>query len=82
MVLGVTLLVASGAAGAQATAPLAVESKISLGDIGGRYASLGRIATLPGARTRLFIPEIDRLVVAARASGSEPAALWVLRPSL
>ena len=44
------------------------------------YASLGRIATLPGARTGLFIPEIDRLVVAARARGSEPASVWVLRP--
>ena len=46
------------------------------------YASLGRIATLSGARTGLFIPEIDRLVVAARAKGSEPAAVWVLRPLL
>jgi len=44
------------------------------------YVSLGRIATLPGARTGLFVPEIDRLVVAARAKGSEPASVWVLRP--
>jgi len=49
---------------------------------GDSYASLGRIATLPGARTGLFIPEIDRLTVAARARGSEPAAVWVLRPLL
>jgi DNA-binding beta-propeller fold protein YncE len=46
------------------------------------YASLGRIATLAGARTGLFIPEIDRLIVAARATGSESAAVWVLRPLL
>ena len=49
---------------------------------GDSYASLGRIATLPGARTGLFIPEIDRLTVAARARGSETAAVWVLRPLL
>ena len=48
---------------------------------GESYASLGRIATLPGARTGLFIPEIDRLAVAARAKGSEPAAVWLFRPS-
>jgi DNA-binding beta-propeller fold protein YncE len=47
---------------------------------GDSYASLGRIATLSGARTGLFIPEIDRLIVAARVSGSESAAVWVLRP--
>jgi len=45
------------------------------------YASRGRIATLSGARTGLFVPEIDRLIVAARARGSESAAVWVLRPS-
>jgi len=47
---------------------------------GESYASVGRITTLSGARTGLFIPEIDRLVVAARAKGSEPASVWVLRP--
>jgi hypothetical protein len=48
---------------------------------GDSYASLGRVATLAGARTGLFIPEIDRLIVAARARGSESAGVWVLRPS-
>ena len=47
---------------------------------GESYASLGRTATLAGARTGLFIPEIDRLMVAARATRSESAAVWVLRP--
>ncbi|MBV8405456.1 MAG: hypothetical protein JO203_14810 [Gammaproteobacteria bacterium] len=51
-----------------------------LAERGASYASLGRIATLPGARTGLFIPEIDRLIVAARARGAEPAAVWILRP--
>jgi len=49
---------------------------------GESYASVGRIATLSGARTGLFIPEIDRLTVAARARGPEPAAVWILRPLL
>jgi hypothetical protein len=43
------------------------------------YARLVRIATRPGARTSLFIPPLDRLAVAARASGSEPAELWIYR---
>jgi hypothetical protein len=45
------------------------------------YRHAGRIATRSGARTSLFVPEIDRLFVAARASplGSE-AMLLVFRP--
>lgn len=43
--------------------------------------SLTSVATVPGARTSLFIPELDRLVVAVRATGKQPAALWVLRPT-
>jgi hypothetical protein len=42
-----------------------------------------RLALMPsaaGARTGLFVPEFDRLFVAARAQAGEPAALWVLRP--
>ncbi len=33
-----------------------------------------------GARTSLFVPEIDRLFVAAGATSEEPAAILVLRP--
>ena len=43
------------------------------------YASTGHIATRSGARTSLFVPELDRLFVAARAGGSE-AAILVYRP--
>jgi hypothetical protein len=45
------------------------------------YARLGRVATAAGARTSLWVPERDRLYVAVRASGPEPAAIWVFRPS-
>ncbi|MCO6415837.1 hypothetical protein JYK14_06565 [Siccirubricoccus sp. KC 17139] len=41
---------------------------------------LARVRTAAGARTGLFVPELDRLFVAARAAAGEPAALWVLRP--
>ena len=44
------------------------------------YERLSRIPTVSGARTSLFVPELDRLFVAVRASGGNPAALWVLRP--
>jgi DNA-binding beta-propeller fold protein YncE len=47
----------------------------------GAYRPLARIATISGARTSLFVPELDRLFVAERAGilGSE-AALLVFRP--
>jgi DNA-binding beta-propeller fold protein YncE len=46
----------------------------------GDYSRLGRILTSPGARTGLFVPEFDRLIVAVRARNSTPAALWLYRP--
>lgn len=47
---------------------------------GGRYTRVGRLKTSGGSRTGLFIPEMDRLLVAIRDVGHEPAAIWVLRP--
>lgn len=47
----------------------------------GKYQHLGRVPTMPGARTSLFVPEMDRLFVAVRAAGGGPAAIWVFRPS-
>jgi hypothetical protein len=45
-----------------------------------QYKPVARIATLKGARTSLFVPAIDRLFVAARATPEGPAAVWVFRP--
>jgi hypothetical protein len=45
------------------------------------YRRLARIPTVPGARTSLFLPELDRLYVAVRARSNEPAAIWVFRPA-
>jgi hypothetical protein len=47
----------------------------------GAYRRIARIATVLGARTSLFVPEIDRLMLAVRASGQEAAAVWVYRPA-
>ncbi|HEX5455430.1 MAG TPA: hypothetical protein VFX06_16690 [Stellaceae bacterium] len=44
------------------------------------YARRARVPTAQGARTSLFVPELDRLYVAARSSRNEPAAIWVFRP--
>ena len=45
------------------------------------YRRLARVPTVSGARTSLFVPERDRLLVAVRAQWNEPAAIWVFRPS-
>jgi DNA-binding beta-propeller fold protein YncE len=45
------------------------------------YRRLARVPTATGARTSLFVPELDRLFVAARAGSNEPAAIWVFRPA-
>ena len=45
------------------------------------YRRLARVSTAPGARTSLFVPELDRLFVAVRAGSNEPAAIWVFRPA-
>jgi DNA-binding beta-propeller fold protein YncE len=47
---------------------------------GDAYREMGRVPTVSGARTSLYVPDLDRLFVAVRASGNEPAAIWVLRP--
>ena len=45
------------------------------------YRRIARIPTASGARTSLFVPEMDRLLVAVRASSGEPAAVWIFRPA-
>lgn len=45
------------------------------------YRRIARVPTVSGARTSLFVPELDRLFVAVRARWNEPAAIWVFRPA-
>jgi DNA-binding beta-propeller fold protein YncE len=42
--------------------------------------SLAQLPTLPGTRTALFVPALDRFYLAVRANGGDPAAIWVFRP--
>jgi hypothetical protein len=45
------------------------------------YRRVNHLVTQLGARTSLFVPELDLLFIAARAISSEPAAIWVFRPN-
>ncbi|TLY51385.1 MAG: hypothetical protein E6K53_07625 [Gammaproteobacteria bacterium] len=45
----------------------------------GSYARIARLPTVPGARTALWVAELDRLFVAVRATAGEPAAVWIYR---
>ena len=45
------------------------------------HRQVAHVSTVPGARTSLFVPELDRLFVAVRAESNEPAAIWVFRPA-
>jgi hypothetical protein len=45
------------------------------------WARASRVQTASGARTSLFVPELDRLFVAVRGGWRESAALWVFRPT-
>jgi hypothetical protein len=47
---------------------------------GNAYHRLARIPTAGGARTSLFVPDLDVLLVAVRATRTEAAAIWVFRP--
>ena len=47
----------------------------------GTYRRVARIPTVAGARTSLFVPQMDRLMLAVRSSGPEVAAVWVYQPA-
>ena len=44
------------------------------------YRQVARIATVKGARTSLFVPEMDRLFLAVRSTPEHAAGIWVYRP--
>jgi len=55
------------------------EGFVDVFDTTDKLRRLAHIPTIEGARTGLFVAELDRLYVAARARGREPAALWVFQ---
>jgi len=48
---------------------------------GTSYRQTAHIVTAAGARTSLFVPELDSLLLAVPAGGETPAAIWVFRPA-
>jgi DNA-binding beta-propeller fold protein YncE len=56
------------------------DGRVDVFDAQAPYQRRGRIATVPGARTSLFMPGLDRLAVAVRATAAGPAAIWIYRP--
>src|SRR5262245_13183029 len=44
-----------------------------------KYSRLTRIPTVTGARTGLFVPDMERLFLAVRAQRGEPASIWIYR---
>jgi DNA-binding beta-propeller fold protein YncE len=51
-----------------------------IADRGNNYAEEAKVSTTGGARTSLFVPELDRYFLAVRASGQTPAAIWIFKP--
>jgi DNA-binding beta-propeller fold protein YncE len=49
-------------------------------DQGTSYAKIATITTVGGARTSLYVPQLDRLFLAVRANGHMPAAVWIFKP--
>jgi hypothetical protein len=41
------------------------------------YERIARLETVAGARTSLFIPELDSFALAVRATRHEPASIWL-----
>jgi DNA-binding beta-propeller fold protein YncE len=54
---------------------------IDVVDARDKYMRIARIATVAGARTSLFVTDLDRLFLAVRAAPHERAAVWVYRPA-
>jgi len=44
-----------------------------------KYTRVARVPTVTGARTGLFVSEMDRLLLGVRSGFKEPAAIWVYR---
>jgi DNA-binding beta-propeller fold protein YncE len=53
---------------------------IDVVDARDKYKRLARIPTVAGARTSLFVADLDRLFLAVRAASRERAGVWVYRP--
>jgi YVTN family beta-propeller protein len=50
-------------------------------DNGRSYEVVAQVETILGARTGLFVPDLDRLFVAVPAQSGSPASIWVFAPN-
>jgi len=48
---------------------------------GASYTRIASLPTAPGARTGLFVPDLDRLFIATQAIPGQPASIMVFRPN-
>jgi DNA-binding beta-propeller fold protein YncE len=53
-----------------------------IADQGNSYVRQAKLTTIGGARTSLFVPQLDRLFLAVRANGQTPAAVWIFKPKV
>jgi YVTN family beta-propeller protein len=56
------------------------EGSLDVIDTQGAFRRIARIPTVAGARTALFVPDLDRLLLAVRAERGEAASIWIFRP--
>ncbi len=52
-----------------------------IADQGKQYVKEAKLSTIGGARTSLFVPELNRYFLAVRATATQPAAIWIYRPN-
>jgi hypothetical protein len=58
------------------------DGSLDVMDPQGTFRRIARIPTVAGARTALFVPDLDRLFLAVRAERGEAASIWMFRPLL
>ena len=56
------------------------EGSLDIIEAQGAFRRIARVTTIAGARTALFVPDLDRLFLAVRAQRDESAALWIFQP--
>jgi hypothetical protein len=78
--LAVTSTMSLSIPAAIAFTSVAVRDLYVLAADGATYRPAGRIPTATGARTSLFVPELDRLLLAVPTRGTSGAAIWIYRP--
>jgi YVTN family beta-propeller protein len=56
------------------------DGSLDVMDTQAAFRRVARIPTVTGARTALFVPDLDRLFLAVRAQKGEAASIWIFQP--